>query len=237
VQDLAGELTGQAFRVGGVMNAATRELDDGIVLLRLDEAQQLLGMGAAISEVVVVTADRERAQAIQQQLQSRIGAGPEVRTWEQLEPLLVYMVDSFDSMSWIIYAAVFIAMAFGIANVLLMAVFERTREIGMMRAIGMSRGRVVGMVVFESAFVTMLGLALGVVMALLGIWALADGIDISRWAASIGAYGVETVIKPAFRLHDLSNPLVIGAITALLSSLWPAWRAARASPADALRHI
>jgi len=237
VQDLEGELTGRAFRVGGVMNAATRELDDGLVLLRLDEAQALLGMGAAISEVVVVTGDRELAESIQQQLESRIGSGPEVRTWEQLEPLLVYMIDSFDSMSWIIYGAVFIAMAFGIANVLLMAVFERTREIGVMRAIGMGRGRVVRMVVVESAFVTLLGLALGVVLGLLGLWALRDGIDISRWAASIGAYGVETVIKPAFRVRDLFNPVVIGGITALLSSLWPAWRAAQARPADALRQL
>jgi ABC-type lipoprotein release transport system permease subunit len=72
---------------------------------------------------------------------------------------------------------------------------------------------------------------------LLGLWALRDGIDISRWAGSIGAYGVETVIKPAFRTRDLFNPVVIGGITALLSSLWPAWRAARARPADALRQL
>jgi ABC-type lipoprotein release transport system permease subunit len=237
VQDISGELTGQAFRVAGVIQAGSRELDEGVVFMRLVDAQALLGMGEAISEIVVVTNDRDRVAVIQRKLESSLGAASEVRSWEQLEPLLVYMVDTFDTMAWVIYAAVFIAMAFGIANVLLMSVFERTKEIGMMRAVGMSRARVVGMVVLESSFVTAIGLALGVLFALVGIWLLADGIDISAWADSLDAYGMESVLRPAFRPSDLAEPIVIGAITAVLSSLWPALRAARAKPADALRQV
>jgi ABC-type lipoprotein release transport system permease subunit len=237
VQDVEGELTGQAFRVAGLVRAGTRELDDGVVFMRLEDAQVLLGMGGAISEIAVVTFDRRLVDVIQQKLQMSLGTGPEVRTWEQLEPLLVYMVDTFDSMAWIIYAAVFIAMAFGIANVLLMAVFERTREIGMMRAIGMSRARVVGMVVLESSFVTAIGLVLGVVLALFGVWSIGDGIDISVWAGSLDEYGIESVLKPVLRGRDLVAPLSIGAITAVISSFWPALRAGRAKPADALRQV
>ena len=235
VQDLAGELTGQAYRVGGVIRSGSRDLDDGVVFMRLEDAQDLVGLGVAISEIALVTFDRNLVDRIQEKLQATLGAETEVRTWAQLEPLLVYMVDSFDSMAWIIYAAVFIAMSFGIANVLLMAVFERTREIGMMRAVGMSRSRVVGMVVLESAFVTLLGLTLGVLLALLGVWLLGDGIDISRWAGSVDEYGIETLLKPALRLRDLVTPICVGAVTAVVSSLWPAIRAGRAKPADALR--
>ncbi len=237
VQDLEGELTGQAFRVAGILRSGSRELDDGAVFVRIEDAQALLGMDDAISEVVVVTGDRERVAAVQQELEAELGQGVEVRSWEQLEPLLVYMVQSFDSMGWIIYAAVFIAMAFGIANVLLMAVFERTREIGMMRAVGMSRGRVVAMVVLESTFVTVLGLVLGLVVTAIGLWLLADGIDISVWAGSIDAYGIASVLKPTLRARDLAPPIVIGGITAVLSSFWPALRAAGAKPADALRRL
>lgn len=237
VQDLQGELTGRVFRVAGLVQAGTREVDDGVVFLRLEEAQALLGMGQAISEIAIVTSDRKRVALIQQKLEAKLGAGPEVRTWEQLQPLLVYMIDSFDSMAWVMYAAVFIAMAFGIANVLLMAVFERMREIGMMRAVGMGRARVVGMVVLESTFVTALGLAMGVALAICGVWLLSDGIDISRWADSVDAYGVESVLKPVLRARDFVAPVMIGAITAVLSSFWPALRAARAKPADALRQV
>jgi ABC-type lipoprotein release transport system permease subunit len=236
-QDLTGELTGQAYRVAGIIRASSRELDDGIVFMRLEDAQSLFGMGEAISEIAIVTKDRERVAMIQQKLQAALASGPEVRTWEQLEPLLVYMVETFDSMAWIMYAAVFIAMAFGIANVLLMAVFERTREIGMMRAVGMSRARVVGMVVLESTLVTAIGLGFGVGFGLLGIWLLQDGIDISAWAGSLDDVGIESVLKPSMRGRDLIAPVLIGAITAILSSFWPALRAGMAKPADALRRI
>lgn len=105
----------------------------------------------------------------------------------------------------------------------------------MMRAIGMNRTRVVGMVVLESAFVTLLGLLLGVALAIFAVWLIGDGIDITRWAGEIDDYGIETVLKPALRPRDLITPIVVGSLTAVLSSLWPAIRAGRAKPADALR--
>jgi ABC-type antimicrobial peptide transport system permease subunit len=151
--------------------------------------------------------------------------------------MLVYMVNTFDSMAWVLYAAVFIAMAFGIANVLLMAVFERTREIGMMRAVGMSRASVVAMVVIESSFVTMFGLLLGLIGAGFCVWLMRDGLDISAYAGALDSYGISSVLTPTFRPQDLAPPIIIGAITAVLSSFWPAWRASRAKPADALRQI
>jgi putative ABC transport system permease protein len=237
VQDIDGELTGQAFRVSGLLRSGAREIDDGVVFMRIEDAQRLLGMDHAISEIAIVTTDRDRVAVIQSKLEARIGAGPEVRTWEQLQPLLIYMIDSLDSVAWVIYAAIFIAMAFGIANVLMMAVFERTREIGMMRAVGMSRLRVVSLVVLESSFVTAIGLALGVGLAVLGVWLIGDGIDISAWGDSLDEYGVESMLKPSLKLQDLIAPLLIGAITAVLSSLWPALRAGRAKPADALRQV
>lgn len=237
VQDLDGELTGRAFRVVGLLRSGSRDLDDGVAFIRLEDAQALLQMGDAVSEIAVVTPNRKYVAAIQRQLAERLGTGAEVRTWEQLEPILVYMVQSFDSMAWVVYAAVFIAMAFGIANVLLMAVFERTREIGMMRAIGMSQARVVGMVVLESSFVTAFGLVIGVVLGVLGVYLLRDGIDLSLWADSLDEYGIDPFIMPALRGRDLVAPVLIGGITAVLSSFWPALRAGRARPADALRRI
>ncbi len=122
VQDLTAELTGQAFRVSGLMNTRSRDLDDGTVLMRIAEAQALLGMGAAISEVVITAIDRRDIAAIHARLEATLGAASEVRTWEQLVPLLVYMVDTFDSMGLVLYAAIFISKSCGIANVLMMAV-------------------------------------------------------------------------------------------------------------------
>jgi ABC-type lipoprotein release transport system permease subunit len=237
VQDAGGDLTGEAVRVVGLFRTPSRDLDQGAVFLTLKDAQRLFGLGQAVSEIVVVTDDRDDIPAVAQALKKSLGDHAEVRTWEQLQPLLVYLVDSFDVIGWYVYGAVFVAMAFGIANVLLMAVYERTREIGMLMAIGMSRRRVVVSVALESVLVTLFGIAVGVGVAVAGAFSLRDGIDLSAFAEGLTAYGVGTRIVPVMRAQDFVVPVVVGGLTALLASLWPALRAARLRPAEALRHV
>lgn len=237
VQDLAGDLTGEAFRVGGLFQTASSEIDRGTIYVRIDEAQKLLALGDGISELVVVAKDDRHLPALQAELQSRLGDSVEVQTWEELQPFLVYIVDMMDQMAWWTYLGVFIAMAFGIANVLLMAVYERTREIGVVRSIGMSGRRVVLMVLLESMLLTLLGLFLGFAGALAGVWTLRDGIDLSSFAEGLSFMGIGTRIVPRVRSFDLMVPTVVAILTALLSSLWPAIRAARVKPAEALRHV
>lgn len=237
VQDAAGELTGGGFRIAGTFRTSSSDFDRSTILLRLGEAQQLLALGEAVTEVVAVATDEAGVEPLAATASAALGESAEVRTWSQLQPLLQYMVQTFDMMAWYLYAAVFTAMAFGIANVLLMAVHERTREIGMLRAMGMTRGRVVALVVIESMLVTTIGLGIGVALALAGTWALGDGIDLSAFAEGLASFGVSTRLAPVLRPRDLVLPLVVSGITAWLASLWPAIRAARYRPAEALRQL
>jgi ABC-type lipoprotein release transport system permease subunit len=234
--DVSGDLTGEAFRVAGFFRTSSLELDRSTVYVRLQEAQDLFALGDAISELVVRT-ERDEVKPLQKHLIERLGSDVEVRNWEQLAPLLVYFVDIFDQMAWIVYAAVFIAMAFGIANVLLMSVFERTREIGVLSSIGMSAPRVVAMVTWESLFLTVVGLLAGFALSAVGLFLLRDGIDLSRWAQGLNALGVGSTIVPVVRPRDLLAPTAVAAVTGIVAGLWPAVRASRGSPADALRHV
>jgi ABC-type lipoprotein release transport system permease subunit len=234
--DLNGDLAGEAFRVAGFFRTSSLELDRSTVYVRLPEAQSLFSMGGAISELVV-RSDRDDVTDLQKQLVKRLGEDVEVRNWEQLAPLLVYFVDIFDQMAWIVYAAVFIAMAFGIANVLLMSVFERTREIGVISSIGMSAPRVVAMVTWESLMLTVVGLLAGFALSALGLFLLRDGIDLSRWAQGLNSLGVGSTIVPVVRPGDLVAPTLVAAVTGIVAGLWPAVRASRGRPADALRHV
>jgi len=235
VQDLEGNLTGRAVRVGGIFATPSDALDRATVVMRLTDAQSLFGLGDAISEIVVLVEDRATIDDLAGSLAQALGADAEVRSWEELQPMLVYMVNSFDTMAWYIYGAVFVAMSFGIANVLLMAVYERTREIGMMMAMGMKRSRVVTAVVLESMFVTGLGLAIGVAASVGTVWWLGDGIDLSGFSEALTAYGIGTRIVPVLRMSDLGIPLMVAGIAALLASSWPALRAAGLRPSEALR--
>lgn len=237
VQDVRGEMTGEAFRVGGLFRTASRDLDRGSVFLRLDEGQRLFGLGQAVSELVVIAEQRRRVDDLKRAIESRLSDELEVRTWEEIRPLLVYFVDLFDQMGWFVYGAVFVAMAFGIANVLLMSVYERFREIGILMAIGMGPRRLVAGIVIESLLLTLLGVMIGLAVGALSVWLLRDGIDLSRWAEGLTAYGIGTEIVPVLRGKDLIMPTLVAVATAFFASLWPALRAVRIRPADAVRHI
>jgi ABC-type lipoprotein release transport system permease subunit len=235
VQDLAGELTGEAVRVAGLFRTPSSDLDRGTLYLRLDEGQALLGLGKAVSEIVVRAKSRRDVAGVRDALAARL-PDVEVRSWEELQPILVYLIHSFDQIGMVVYGAIFVAMAFGIANVLLMAVYERMREIGILLSVGMGRGRLLAMIVLESLGVTLLGVGLGLGAAFLAVAALPQGIDLSRWAEGLASFGVGTRIVPVLRAGDFRVPVAVAVITALVASAWPAWRAARLRPADAVRH-
>jgi ABC-type lipoprotein release transport system permease subunit len=234
VQDLAGDLTGEALRVGGLFRTPSAELDRSTVFLRLEESQALLGLGVGVSEVVVVAEEDSQIPAIRSRLLAADG-GVEVRSWKELRPVLDYLVRAFDQQAVYVYLAVFVAMAFGIANVLLMAVYERVREIGVLMSVGMARRRVVAMIVAESMIITLCGLAIGFAVALAGTFALRDGIDLSRWSEGLAFFGVGARVVPILRSEDFVNPAWVAVATAAIASAWPAWRAARLRPARAVR--
>jgi ABC-type lipoprotein release transport system permease subunit len=233
-QDLGGDLVGEGVRVAGLFRTASSELDRSTVYLDLRESQKLLGLDGAVSEVVAIADAREHVAPLRDALRARL-PGVEVRSWREMRPVLVYLIDSFDSMAWWVYVAVFVAMAFGIANVLMMAVYERMREIGILLSVGMSRGRLVSMIVLEAAVVTLFGLVVGLGIALAAVALLQDGIDLSRFAEGLTAYGIGTRIVPVLRSSDFAVPTLVALLTAVLAAAWPAWRAASFRPAEAVR--
>jgi ABC-type lipoprotein release transport system permease subunit len=234
VQDLRGDLTGEALRVGGLFRTPSSALDRGTVFMEIAEAQALFGIGEAVSEIVVVTTTPSEIPRVQHFLEEDL-RDEEVRSWGELQPVLVYLVDVFDEQAMYVYLALFVAMAFGIANVLLMAVFERVREIGILMAVGMRRRQLVAMIVVESIFVTLVGLAIGFAGALGAIAACRDGIDLSRYAEGLAALGIGTRIVPVLRFGDFLVPTAVALVTAVIASTWPALRAVRFRPADAVR--
>jgi ABC-type lipoprotein release transport system permease subunit len=237
VQDLSGDLTGEAFRVAGLFRTPSLEFDRGTVFMRLDHSQQLFGLGDAISEIVIIAQERSQIGEIRDVLERRLGAAAEVKTWEELRPMLLQTVEIFDSVAWYVYAAIFVAMVFGIANVLLMAVFERIREIGILMAIGMRPRRLLAMILAESLILTAAGLSLGYGVAVGTVAALHNGIDLSFWASGLTAAGIGTRIVPVIRSYDVVIPIGIAILTAVVASLWPALRAARLRPAQAVRYV
>jgi ABC-type lipoprotein release transport system permease subunit len=200
----------------------------------LSDSQRLLGMGEAVSGVVAVASSRGRIDGLRDALVASLGE-VEVQTWEDLQPALVYIVEVFDQVAVLIYVAIFIAMAFGIANVLLMTVYERVREIGILTAIGFGQVRLVLTIVVEAIVVTLMGVVVGIAIALASMWLLRDGIDISVFAGGLDAYGIGSRITPVLRSGEITTPVWVAVVTAVLAAAWPARRAVSLLPAQAVR--
>jgi ABC-type lipoprotein release transport system permease subunit len=145
--------------------------------------------------------------------------------------MMLNMMDGF-VLVWII--VIFLALSFGLVNTLMMAVFERVREIGLMQALGMKPSAILYQILLESLLLLALGLVLGNLLAIASILPLQDGIDVSSVAEGMEMMGASSVLYPALKLKDLllANSVVI--VLGILTSLLPAWRASQYRPVEAI---
>ena len=236
VLHVPGEAGLGAFRVRGIYRTNSTDFDRSVAYMRLAVAQNLFAVEGP-TEVAVALDRPDEARDLQAWLRERTDAARiEVLRWQERQPVLASLIDYAGSIYWIFYVVVFVAMAFGIANALLMSVYERIREFGVLRSLGLKSTRLVVLVLLESVLLTLAGtgLGLGIGLPLIG-WLGHVGIDLSRFASALEGYGIGTTIYPAVELGDTFWPVGLALVTALIAAFWPALKAARLRPAEALR--
>ncbi len=243
VMHAPGEVGLGAFRVSGIFRTSSSEFDRSHAYLRLEDAQRLMSLPDRVTEVAVRLDDPDTLPAFHAFAASELAraqpeAALEVLTWKEREPRLAAMLGLMAQMTWIIYGAVFVAMAFGIANALLMMVYERIREFGMLRALGLQSDRLLALVLLESILMTLVGTMLGLAVGLPLVSFLGTvGIDLSSFAEGLTEFGIGTTVYTHIERRDIVLPIVVALITAVVAALWPAWKAVRLRPAEAIRHI
>ncbi|KPK12320.1 MAG: hypothetical protein AMJ68_02175 [Acidithiobacillales bacterium SG8_45] len=232
-QDENGDVADRGFRIVGLFTAELEATETAYVFTGRQVAQKMLKMGDKISEIEVITDSRDGLQKLTNKLRS---AAPELETmdWQELQPLLVATVEFYDAFMIIWYLIVFLAMSFGLVNTLLMAVFERTRELGLFQALGMRPRYIVGQVMLESVILMVLGLVAGNLLSWLSVIALADGVDLSNFAQGLEQFSMPTVLKLAVTSQDVITANLLVIVLTLIASLYPAWRAARYVPVEAI---
>jgi ABC-type lipoprotein release transport system permease subunit len=233
-QDVNNQVADRGFRVVGIFDTQPQHMEEAYVFIGRASAQRLLKMGDRLTEIAVMTTDRDRLEAPLARIEAAAGRALEVAPWTLIEPLLVLTQRITDVILVIWYVIVFAAMSFGLINTLLMAVFERTREFGLFQALGMRPAHILGQVLVESLILLALALVIGNLAAWGTIASLKGGIDLSAVAEGMEMVGVAPVIYPAWSAGDLvaANALVF--VLGVLASLYPAWRAARHVPIEAI---
>lgn len=235
--DTTNDLVTAAFRVSAIYRSTNAPLDERLIYVSRDELGELIGLAGQCHQLGIKLRDDKDVDAAARKLKSML-PGQKVQTWKDISPETEFMVRTVDTYSYIIMIIIMTALAFGILNTMLMAIMERTREIGMIAALGTSRKRIFLLVLLETAFLTLAGAPAGILAG----WLTANyfhktGLDLSGMGEEMMSnFGFRTLIYPEFPAEKLIPVLTIVVITAFLSSLLPAMKAIRMKPIDALRN-
>jgi len=238
-QDKNGDIASRAFRIVGIFRAEMEATEKQFVFVTMDAAQKILKLGSGISEVSVLLADQQDADRVAASLRKALPAATyDVNTWRELLPFVTAILKMYDWFIYLWFLVIFIAMGFGIVNTILMAVFERIREFGLLKALGMKPQWIVKEVLAEAFFLLILGMAAGNALGFLNVFVLADtGLDLSAFAEGVEYAGMSRVIYPVVLIRDVVAANLVVFVLGLLVSAYPAVKAARFTPVRAMAHI
>ncbi|WP_010662298.1 ABC transporter permease [Marinilabilia salmonicolor] len=237
-QDLEGTLTGGAFRVAGIFRTSNTAFDGTHVLVRKSDLAQLTNIPSAKCHAIVVKLrDAEEAMQTAPEIENNLKDTDAV-PWKELSPELGYITELSNTYMYIFVVIILMALAFGIVNTMLMAVLERTREIGMLMSVGMARARIFAMIVLETVMLCTTGGLLGIGTGLLTVWHLSTiGIDLSIWATGLTEMGFDPIVYPEWNAVLVLNIAIMVILSGILASIYPAWKALKLNPSEAVRGI
>jgi ABC-type antimicrobial peptide transport system permease subunit len=157
-------------------------------------------------------------------------------TWKKIQPDLAMMTDMVSQFYLIFGIIILAALAFGIINTMLMVVLERTRELGMLTAIGMNKRKVFSMIMLESVFLSLIGAVAGMIISSILISITGNtGINLAQAAEGFEALGYSAIVYPKISAGFFVIVTILILITGILSSIYPAMKALKLNPVEAIR--
>ena len=259
-QDGYGSVANDLFTIVGLVESGSVEMDRGGVWVPLRTLQSFLALDDQVHEIVVL--GKETAQSSFNpnrvpdltRLKNHVTAALSqasllkvedskpsllIETWKEANPSTSQLIESQAIGAYLMLMIVFLVSALGILNTLLMAVFERTRELGVLLAVGIAPRRIFAMVVSEAWMLAFLAAGAGLVIGgLFSFWLVEYGIDFSVQGGQGLSYGgvrLSPQIRGEFDWTWVGIILISLFAVTTLTSLWPAWKAARVSPLEAMK--
>ncbi len=231
-----GEMVEDIFTVRGVFSTGLVAYDASTVYMPLSKAQAMTNVGDRISAVILLTADNETAEPVAAALAA---PGRDVVTWRDMNELVLTALEQGNAAYTLIYAIVIVIVAVIIANTLLMSVFERTRELGILAALGMKGRQIMAMILLEAGILALMGTIIGIILGVLAVWYMSfNGVNMGDDIAGMA----EGFAYPSVLYTKIAPGGIIGLSLAmmgivLLSALYPARFAAKMEPVEALHAV
>jgi ABC-type lipoprotein release transport system permease subunit len=224
------------FRIAGIYDIKNSMFEQVEVFMRNDVLCKLAGIDDnSFHQLIIRIKDVNQTEVITDEIRTKL-PGLDVRNWKELQPDLAMMTDYVHQIYGFFMGIILAALAFGIINTMLMVVLERTKELGMLTAIGMNKRRVFSMIMLESVFLSISGGIAGMIFGWISVLLSArKGINFAQYAEGMEAFGYSAHIFPEITLSFFVLITVLIIITGIASSIYPALKALKLDPAEAIR--
>ncbi|MBI3898876.1 MAG: ABC transporter permease [Gammaproteobacteria bacterium] len=234
-----GSLGSAALRIVGIVETGNDMFDRTMAVTNLAIARELLAVPNGMSAIAVRLYDIDAVDGAAATITAGLAEpAQQVVTWKTLLPEVVQMLSLIRMNLRVILIVVFVVVALGVMNTLLMAVLERTREFGLELALGTRPAQIVRTVLYESLGLGALGLGAGIVAGALVVgYFHTAGFDLSAYSVTGRIPGLTSVIYPTILFANVWLPTSALFVTSTVAALYPAWRAARLDPVQALRNV
>jgi ABC-type lipoprotein release transport system permease subunit len=232
-----GSMANDLFHVRGVLKPITDGTDRAGVFMLDRDFRELMVFPEGAHQLIVRTPNLEELDAATEKV-AAVAEPNEVKSWRQLFPTLANMLDTQRGAMAFMFMIVYFAIGIVILNAALMAVYERIREFGVLKAVGMSPMSVFRLILMETVYIVIISLVIGLVVAAPFLYVLAtSGIDIGTMAGiSIMGVSWDTVWRAEINERTFLGPTITLVFIVFVAVLYPAGKAARLNPIDAIRH-
>ncbi len=237
-QDYNGEITGAAFKVSGIFKTDNSTWDKMHVFVKENDLRRVLELPKDQShEIDILLDDYTQASFISKQLQVEY-LNLLIEDWSKIQPYISFLTDYMDIMMGVFMLIILGALGFGIVNTMLMVILERTKELGMLMAIGMTKKRVFLMIMQETIFLALVGAFIGEIASVLLINYFGElGINLSSMADGLESVGYSAMTYPALEPIKYVQITIMVLLTGIIASIYPAVKALKLNPAEALRTV
>ena len=231
-----GGVAALALTISGTFRSGQPELDRTLLFAPLATVQNGFGLGDEIHQFVLRTDDLDSLEQTRQAMEQALPEQLAVRAWPQLLPELVQSIELDKISARLMYGVILILVTFSVVNTFLMIVFERTREFGMLLALGMRPGAIVSQVLLEASFMWVLGTTVGLLLsvAIIGYFAGA-GVPLAGMEELAEQYYMSDRLYPGLSPEVFYVAPVVLLVGTQLAALVATFRIRRLQPVVALR--
>lgn len=233
-----GNVGSEMFRVVGVYQTISSGFDRMHAYVPLQTARQMLGLGENVTQFALIASDLENVPLLRSSLRESLGDEYEVLSYSDIMPLLMTMIDMSQQSMIFLYVIIGIAMIFGIINALLMSIYERIQEFGVLMSIGMKNNRLFAMIVLEAIVLGVIGVVGGAIIGGgITLQLQSTGMNLAAFSEGLASWGIGSILYPELSIPVIFRATVVILFTCILAAIWPALKAIRLKPVEAMRYV